>query len=130
MFTGVYSHQSQQLLDVIREIPDSALHANQNTANNEDRILKAVEHLEQFHEHYVKKMNEKFVNILEKIGDIDVNIKILQVFTLKSCLGICLQAKCLVLQEKALVWNIFSHHVDKWIHHSKQVDQKIDSLKR
>lgn len=74
------SHQSQQLLDVFREkLPDAALHTNANAGNNEERILKAIEHLEKFHDHYLKKMNEKFENILDKIGEMDVNVKILQV---------------------------------------------------
>lgn len=75
-----------------------------------DAIAKVSLQLENFNLHYVTKLEDKFVNIMQTMNGIDNNVK--------------------QLQEKAQVWDVFRHHISAWSEHIKTSDQKIEILKR
>lgn len=81
---------------------------------NDDRILEAITkvslQLEAFNLHYLTKLEDKFVNIMQTMSNLDANVK--------------------QLQEKAQVWDIFRHHINSWSEHIKSTDHKIEILKR
>lgn len=75
-----------------------------------DAIAKVAQQLETFNLHYVTKLEDKFVNIMQTMSSLDANVK--------------------QLQEKAQVWNVFQHHISSWSEHIKSSDQKIDILRK
>lgn len=75
-----------------------------------DAITKVSLQLEAFNLHYVTKLEDKFVNIMQTMSSLDANVK--------------------QLQEKAQVWDIFRHHINSWNEHSKSTDLKIDILRK
>ena len=75
-----------------------------------DAIEKISGQLEKFNLHYLTKLEDKFVNIMQSMSSLDSNIK--------------------QLQEKAQVWDVFRHHIDSWTEHMKSTDQKIEILKK
>lgn len=88
--------------------------ATSSTNNHDDKILDAIakvsSQLDAFNLHYLTKLEDKFVNIMQTMGNLDANIK--------------------QLQEKAQVWDIFRHHITSWSEHIKSSDNKIEILKR
>lgn len=98
-----FTHQ-----DIIRSTPDTS------TQKYEEKLFETVErishHLEKFNLHYLTKLEDKFLNIMQTMNSLDMNIKL--------------------LQEKSQVWEVFRHHIDSWSQHQKSVDQKIDILKK
>lgn len=84
-----------------------------NDKNDEkvlDAITKISTQLETFNFHYVTKLEDKFVNIMQTLQTLDANMK--------------------QLQEKAQVWDIFRHHINSWSEHIKSTDNKIEILKK
>jgi angiopoietin 2 len=75
-----------------------------------DAIAKVALQLETFNLHYLTKLEDKFVNIVQTMSSLDANVK--------------------QLQEKAQVWDIFRHHINSWSDHIKTTDQKIEILKK
>lgn len=75
-----------------------------------DAIAKVAFQLETFNLHYLTKLEDKFVNIVQTMSSLDANVK--------------------QLQEKAQVWDIFRHHINSWSEHIKTTDQKIEILKK
>lgn len=75
-----------------------------------DAIAKVALQLETFNLHYLTKLEDKFVNIVQTMSSLDANVK--------------------QLQEKAQVWDIFRHHINSWSEHIKTTDQKIEILKK
>lgn len=75
-----------------------------------EAIAKVSQQFEAFTLQYLTKVDDKFANIMQTIGNLDANIK--------------------QLQEKAQVWEIFRHHVTAWNEHIKSSDNKIDILRK
>lgn len=75
-----------------------------------DAITKVSLQLESFNLHYVTKLEDKFVNIMQTMNSLDAGLK--------------------QLQEKAQVWDVFRHHITAWSEHIKSSDQKIEILKK
>lgn len=65
--------------------------------------------MEMFNVHYITKLDEKFVAIMQMLSTIDANVKL--------------------LQERSQAWDIFAHHMTAWSEHIKSTDQKFDILK-
>ena len=84
------------------------------STKHDDKVFDAIEkissQLERFNLHYLTKLEDKFVNIMQSMSSLDSNIK--------------------QLQEKAQVWDVFRHHIDSWTEHMKSTDQKIEILKK
>lgn len=75
-----------------------------------EAITKVSLQLETFNLHYLTKLEDKFVNIMQTLSAIDANVK--------------------QLQEKAQVWDVFRHHINSWSEHIKSSDNKIEILKK
>lgn len=75
-----------------------------------DAIDKISTQLETFNLHYLTKLEDKFVNIMQTLQKLDANVK--------------------QLQEKAQVWDVFRHHINSWSEHIKSTDNKIEILKK
>lgn len=75
-----------------------------------EAITKVSLQLETFNLHYLTKLEDKFVNIMQTLSAIDANVK--------------------QLQEKAQVWDVFRHHINAWSEHIKSSDNKIEILKK
>lgn len=88
--------------------------ATSSSDKHDEKILEAITkislQLEAFNLHYLTKLEDKFVNIMQTMTNMDANIK--------------------QLQEKAQVWDIFRHHINSWSEHIKSSDNKIEILKR
>lgn len=65
--------------------------------------------MEMFNVHYITKLDEKFVAIMQTMSAVDANVK--------------------MLQERSQAWDIFTHHMTAWSEHIKSTDQKFDVLK-
>ena len=80
---------------------------------HDEKILEAITkislQLEAFNLHYLTKLEDKFVNIMQTMSHLDANVK--------------------QLQEKAQVWDVFRHHINSWSEHIKSTDNKIEILK-
>lgn len=103
------SHQSQQ--SVVDTFTDEL---SAKDGKYDERILDAITkvalQLETFNLHYLTKLDDKFMNIVQTMSSLDANVK--------------------QLQEKAQVWDIFRHHINSWSEHIKTTDQKIEILKK
>ena len=66
--------------------------------------------MEMFNVHYITKLDEKFVAIMQMMSAMDTNVK--------------------NLQERSQAWDIFAHHMTAWSEHIKSTDQKFDVLKK
>lgn len=75
-----------------------------------DAITKVSLQLETFNLHYLTKLEDKFVKIMQTMSNLDANIK--------------------QLQEKAQVWDVFHHHINSWSEHIKSTDSKLEILKK
>lgn len=75
-----------------------------------DAITKVAIQLETFNLHYLTKLDDKFMSIVQTMSSLDANVK--------------------QLQEKAQVWDIFRHHINSWSEHIKTTDQKMEILKK
>lgn len=75
-----------------------------------DAITKVSLQLETFNLHYLTKLEDKFVKIMQAMSNMDANIK--------------------QLQEKAQVWDVFRHHINSWSDHIKSTDSKMEILKK
>lgn len=84
------------------------------TSSNDEKILDAITkvslQLETFNLHYVTKLEDKFVSIMQTMSNLDASLK--------------------QLQEKAQVWDIFRHHINSWSEHIKSTDQKMEIVKK
>lgn len=74
-----------------------------------DAIVKVSQQLETFNLHYLTKLEDKFLNIMSNLNNLNANVK--------------------QLQEKTQVLDIFRHHVNSWNEHIKSTDRKIEILK-
>ncbi|KAG5673929.1 hypothetical protein PVAND_003930 [Polypedilum vanderplanki] len=75
-----------------------------------DAINRLSQQIEMFNVHYITKLDEKFVAIMQMVTVIDTNVK--------------------NLQERSQAWDIFSHHMTAWSDHFKNTDQKFEILKK
>lgn len=75
-----------------------------------DAMAKVSAQLDAFNLFYLTKLEDKFVNIMQTMSNLDANIK--------------------QLQEKAQVWDIFRHHINSWSEHIRSSDVKIEILKK
>lgn len=66
--------------------------------------------MEMFNVHYITKLDEKFVAIMQTMSTLDANIK--------------------QLQERSQTWDLFTHHMNSWNEHIKSMDHKFDILKK
>lgn len=63
-----------------------------------------------FNVHYITKLDEKFVAIMQILSGLDANMK--------------------QLQERAQAWDTFTHHMAAWSDYIKSSDQKMEIVKR
>lgn len=75
-----------------------------------DAITKVSAQLESFNLHYLTKLEDKFVNIMQTMSNLDANLK--------------------QLHEKSQIWDIFRHHISSWNEHIRTTDTKIEILKK
>ncbi|XP_070497828.1 angiopoietin-2-like [Chironomus tepperi] len=75
-----------------------------------DAITRLSSQMEMFNVHYITKLDEKFVSIMQMMSAVDANVK--------------------MLQERSQAWDIFTHHMTAWSEHIKSTDQKFDVLKK
>lgn len=66
--------------------------------------------MEMFNVHYITKLDEKFVAIMQILSGLVANMK--------------------QLQERAQSWDTFSHHMTAWSDHIKSSDQKMEIVKK
>jgi hypothetical protein len=75
-----------------------------------DAINRLSQHMEMFNVHYITKLDEKFVAIMQILSGLDANMK--------------------QLQERAQAWDTFSHHMTAWSDYIKSSDQKMEIVKK
>jgi hypothetical protein len=75
-----------------------------------DAINRVSQQMEMFNVHYITKLDEKFLSIMQIMTTIDANVK--------------------QLQERSQAWDIFTHHMNAWSDHIKSSDQKIEILRK
>lgn len=75
-----------------------------------DAINRISQQMEMFNVHYITKLDEKFIAIMQMMTAIDTNVKL--------------------LQERSQTWDIFAHHMNAWSDHFKSSDQKFEILKK
>lgn len=66
--------------------------------------------MEMFNVHYITKLDEKFVTIMQILSGLDANIK--------------------QLQERTQAWDTFSHHMIAWSDYIKSSDLKMEIVKK
>lgn len=72
-----------------------------------DAITRVSQQMELFNVHYITKLDEKFVAIMQILSGMDANVK--------------------QLQERSLAWDTFTHHMSTWNEYVKSADQMISS---
>lgn len=112
MMLVLLSHAAQGFIKDSTDILSSANAANDKLHNEKllEMMTKITLQLDDMNLHYHTKLEEKFVNMVQLLSSLDVNIK--------------------QLQEKAQVWDIFRHHITSWSDNIKSSDQKIEILRR
>lgn len=75
-----------------------------------DAISRVSQQMEMFNVHYITKLDEKFVSIMQMMSTIDANVK--------------------SLQERSQAWDIYAHHMKTWSDHMTTTDQKFEILKK
>lgn len=75
-----------------------------------DAINRVSQQIEMFNVHYITKLDEKFVAIMQMMSTLDANVK--------------------QLQERSQSWDIFSHHMTAWSEHMRSSDQKMEILRK
>lgn len=95
----------------LENVDDAATSLNERKDDKTlDAINKISTQLETFNLHYLTKLEDKFVNIMQTLQALDANVK--------------------QLQEKAQVWDVFRHHINSWSENIKSTDNKIEILKK
>lgn len=75
-----------------------------------DAINRLSQHMEMFNVHYITKLDEKFVAIMQILSGLDANMK--------------------QLQERTQAWDLFAHHMTTWSDHIKSSDLKMEIVKK
>lgn len=75
-----------------------------------DAINRLSQQMEMFNVHYITKLDEKFVTIMQILSGLDANVK--------------------QLQERSQAWETFSYHMTTWNDYIKSSDQKMEIVKK
>lgn len=75
-----------------------------------DATNRLSQQMEMFNVHYITKLDEKFVAIMQILSGLDANVK--------------------QLQERSQAWETFSYHMTTWNDYIKSSDQKMEIVKK
>jgi hypothetical protein len=75
-----------------------------------DAITRVSQQMELFNVHYITKLDEKFVAIMQILSGLDAKVK--------------------QLQERSLAWDNFNYHMTSWNDYVKSSDQKMEIVKK
>ena len=73
------------------------------------KIERLSQQMELFNVHYITKLDEKFITIMQIVSGLDANVK--------------------QLAERAQAWDTFNHHMNAWSDYIKSSHQKMEIVK-
>lgn len=102
----LFFHQTNALADpTITTTTNSLIYDKMFDATN-----RLSQQMEMFNVHYITKLDEKFVTIMQILGGLDANVK--------------------QLQERSQAWETFSYHMTTWNDYIKSSDQRMEIVKK